>query len=121
MVYKLQVRGHFHWWSEKMFKQAMIAVAAFAAASTMSAPAEAHRDRVRASVVVSYGSPGYYDGHYDPYYQPVYYRPRYRSHHYYYEPRYRYRPRYYYDDRYYRPHRRHWKKRHWRRHHDRHW
>jgi hypothetical protein len=95
-----------------MFKQAMIAVAAFAAASTMSAPAEAHRDRVRASVVFSYGSPGYYD----PYYDPYYYRPRY-----YYEPRYRYRPRYHYDDRYYRPHKRHWKKRHWRRHHGRHW
>jgi hypothetical protein len=101
-----------------MIKQALIALSAFAAVSAAS-PADAHRDRVRASVVVSYGSPGYYDGYYDPYYQPVYYRPRYRSHYYYYEPRYRYRPQYYYYDPYYRPHKRHWKKRHWRRHHDR--
>jgi hypothetical protein len=124
MLNRLRIRGHFHWWSEKMFKQAMIAVAAFAAASTISAPAEAHRDRTRASVVVTYGSPGYHGGYYDPYYRPVYYqpvhyRPRYRSNYYYYEPHYRYRPRHYRYDRYYRPHKRYWKKRHWRRYHDR--
>jgi hypothetical protein len=86
-----------------MFKKALIAVAAFAAASTMSTPAEAHRDKGRVQVVFSYGSPGYY---YQPYYQPVYYRPKYRHGYYYDGPRYRYRP-----------HKRHWKKRHWRRHH----
>jgi hypothetical protein len=109
-----QIAGHFHWWSEMMFKKAMIAVAAFVAASAMSAPAEAHRERGRVQVVVGYGSPGYYD----PYYQPVHYRPRYRSD-YYYQPRYRYRPHYYRYDRYYRPHKRYWKKRHYRRHYNR--
>jgi hypothetical protein len=98
-----------------MIKQALIAMAAFGAVA-VSSPADAHHDRVRASVVISYGSPGYYGGYYDPYHDPYYYRPRY----YHYEPRYRYRPRYYHDDRYYyRPHKRHWKKRHWRRYHDR--
>jgi hypothetical protein len=98
-----------------MLKQALIALAAFGAV-VVSAPAEAHRDRVRTSVVVSYG-PGYYD----PYYRPVYYRSRYQPYYYHYQPRYRYRTRYYDDYRYYRPHKRHWKKRHWRRHHYRGW
>lgn len=104
-----------------MLKQALIALAAFGAVA-VSTPAEAHRDRVRTSVVVSFGSPVHYygypaGGYYDPYYRP--YSPRYRSRVYYYQPRYRYRPRYYNYDPYYRPHRRYWKKRHWRRHYDR--
>lgn len=98
-----------------MIKQALIALGIMGAVA-VATPAEAHRDRVRTSISISYGSPGYYDH----YYRPVYYRPRYQPY-YYHQPRYRYRTRYYDDYRYYRPHKRHWKKRHWRRHHGRHW